>query len=108
MAVLLGKDVTVTGISHARSITINHSANEVDVTQFGDTYRKFRKSLIEQTVEVECVDDPAVTIGSTFTLASTSLVTAAGTYIVTSIAKASPIDGITTYTVSGSRAYVST
>jgi hypothetical protein len=101
MAVTLGKDVTITGIANARSVTVNNSASEIDVTKFGDTSRKFRKALIEQTVEVECVDDPGVTAGNTFTLAGT--VTGNVAYVVTSVAKADPVDGIQTWTVSASR-----
>ena len=101
MAVTLGKDVTVTGVDNARSVTVNNSGNEVDVTKFGDSYRKFKKTLIEQTVELECVDDPGVEAGDTFTLAGTA--TGDVEYIVTSVAKAAPIDGIQTWTVSGSR-----
>lgn len=101
MAVTLGKDVTVGGVSNARSVTVNNSGNEVDVTKFGDTARKFRKTLIEQTVEVECVDDPGVTAGSTFTLSGTT--TGAVKYVVTNVAESDPIDGIKTFTVSGSR-----
>lgn len=102
MAVTLGKDVTISGIANARSITVNNTANEVDVTKFGDTSRKFRKTLIEQTIEVECVDDPGVAAGGTFTLAGT---VTGGTveFIVTNVAKADPIDGIQTWTVSASR-----
>ena len=68
VTIQLGKDVTITGVSNARSCTVSHSASEVDVTKFGDTSRKFRKALIEQTVEVECVDSPGVTVGGTFTI----------------------------------------
>lgn len=101
MAVTLGKDVTITGITNARSVTVNNSAAEVDVTKFGDTRRKFRKALIEQTVEVECVDDPGLDAGDTFTLSGAD--TGNVTYIVTNVAEADPIDGIQTFTVSGSR-----
>jgi hypothetical protein len=101
MAVTLGKDVTVGGISNARSVTVNNSANEVDITKFGDTRRKFCKALIEQTVEVECVDDPAVTIGGTFTLSGPE--TGTVTYVVTNIGRSDPIDGIRTFTVSATR-----
>jgi hypothetical protein len=106
MAVTLGKDVTVGGISNARSVTVNNSANEVDITKFGDTRRKFCKALIEQTVEVECVDDPAVTIGGTFTLTGPQTGTVA--YIVTNIGRSDPIDGIRTFTVSGTRSDTAT
>lgn len=101
MAVTLGKDVTITGITNARTVTVNNSAAEIDVTKFGDTSRKFKKALIEQTVEVECVDDPGVEAGDTFTLGGTS--TGQVTYVVTSVAEADPIDGIKTFTVSASR-----
>lgn len=99
--ITLGKDVTITGVSNARSATITNSASEVDVTKFGDTARKFKKVLIEQTIEVECVDDPGVEAEDAFTISGTD--TGNATYICTSVAKADPIDGITTYTVSGSR-----
>lgn len=101
MAVTLGKDVTIGGISNARSVTVNNTANEIDVTKFGDSNRKFVKSLIEQTVEVECVDDPGVDVGDTFTLSGT--LTGNVKYMVTNVAVADPIDGISTWTVSAQR-----
>jgi hypothetical protein len=107
MAVKLGKDVTVTGVTNARSITINNSANEVDCTAFSDGatgFRKYKKALIEQTVEIECVDDPGVLIGNTFTLGGTNIETGKVAYIVTNIGRSDPIDGIRTFTVSASRA----
>jgi hypothetical protein len=100
--VILGKDVTIGGVSNARSCTVNNSAAEVDVTKFGDTSRKFRKAMIEQTCELECVDDPGVDAGDTFTLTGTGT-GASVVYIVTSVAESDPIDGIKTYTVSATR-----
>ncbi len=99
--ITLGKDVTITGVTNARSCTVTNSASEVDVTKFGDTSRKFRKALIEQTIELECVDAPGVSIGGTFTISGTQ--TGNATYICTNIAKSQPLDGIETFTVSGSR-----
>lgn len=102
--ITLGKDLTITGVSNARSATVTNSAAEIDVTTFADGsagFRKYKKALIEQTVEVECVDAPGVSIGGTFTLAGTT--TGDAIYIVTNVAKSEPIDGIVTYTVSGSR-----
>ena len=101
MAIILGKDVTITGVSNARSCTVTNSASEIDVTKFGDSARKFQKALIEQTIELECVDDPGVEEGDAFTIGGTS--TGNATYICTSVAESYPLDGITTYTVSGSR-----
>jgi len=99
--ITLGKDVTITGVSNARSCTVTNSASDVDVTKFGDTSRKFRKALIEQTIELECVDAPGVSIGGTFTIAGTQ--TGNATYVCTNIAKSAPLDGIETFTVSGTR-----
>lgn len=101
MAITLGKDVSITGVANARTVTVNNSASEVDVTKLGDTSRKFRKAVIEQTVEVECVDDPGVDVGDTFTLAGSG--TGNVKYVVTSVAQSEPIDGIITFTVSASR-----
>lgn len=102
--ITLGKDATITGVSNARSVSVSNSASEIDVTTLDDAstgFRKYKKALIEQTVEVECVDAPGVSIGATFTLAGTA--TGDATYIVTNVAQSQPIDGIITYTVSGSR-----
>lgn len=101
VTVSLGKDTVLTGISNARSCTVSSSASEIDVTKFGDTSRKFRKAMIEQTVEIECVDAPGVTIGGTFTLGGTE--TGDATFVVTNITRSDPLDGIQTFTVSGSR-----
>lgn len=107
MAITLGKDVTITGLTGARTITLNNTANEIDVTTFADGsagFRKFKKALIEQTIEVECVDDPGVSNGASFTLTDTGLATNAGVeYVVTNIARSEPIDGIQTFTVSATR-----
>jgi len=107
VAITLGKDVTITGLTGARSVSVTNSAAEVDVTKFGDTSRKFRKAMIEQTVEVECVDDPGVAAGASFTLGGVATGNAVE-FIVTSVARSEPIDGIETYTVSASRAAVQT
>jgi hypothetical protein len=101
MAITLGKDVTIAGVSNARSCTVTSSASEVDVTKLGDSSRKYRKALIEQTIEVECVDDPGVEAGDVFTITGTE--TGNADYICTSVAQSEPLDGIVTFTVSGSR-----
>jgi len=101
MAVTLGKDVTVTGVANARSVTADATANEIDVTAFGDSARKFRKSHIELTVEVECVDDPGVAVGDTFTLSGPT-VGGSKTFVVTAVSENQPLDDIVTYTVSAS------
>ena len=99
--ITLGKDVSITGISNARSCNVTNTANESEVTKFGDTARKYRKGLIEQTIDVECVDAPGVAVGATFTLAGTQ--TGNASYIVTSVKQDQPLDGVLAYTVSGAR-----
>lgn len=97
----LGSGITVTGVSNARSFTVSNTATEIDVTKFGDTGRKYRKGIIEQTIELECVDAPGVSVGGTFTITGTE--TGNATYTCTSVKQDEPIDGIITYTVSGVR-----
>lgn len=101
MAVTLGKDVTVTGVSNVRSITADGGANEIDVTALGASSRVFRKSHIELTVELECVDDPGVEVGDTFTLSGPD-VGSSKTFVVTNVSESQPLDDIITYTVSAS------
>ena len=101
MPVTLGKDVVISGVANARSVTVSSTATEVDCTKFGDTSRKYKKPFVEVTCEVECVDAPGVAAGATFTLDGTS--TGSHTFVCTGVSKESPVDGITTYTVSGSR-----
>lgn len=99
----LGKNVTLTGISNARSATVTSSASEIDITSLdGSAFRKFFKGLAEQTIELECVDAPGCVAGDTITIGGTS--TGNASYIVTSVAQSEPIDGIVTYTVSATRA----
>jgi len=102
MAVTLGKDVTITGIDYVRSVSLTNSASEIEVTVLGDTSRKYKKALIDQTLEVECVDDPGVVAGDTFTLTGSETGDQV-IYVVTNVAVAEPIDGIKSYTVSASR-----
>lgn len=99
----LGKDVNLTGISNARSCTVTSSASEIDTTSLnGGTHRRFSKGLAEQTIEIECVDAPGCASGDTILIGGTE--TGNASYIVTSVAQSEPIDGIVTYTVSGTRA----
>jgi hypothetical protein len=102
-SILLGKDVILSGISNARSCTVTSSASEIDVSKLdGSDYRKFFKGLAEQTIELECTDNPGCEAGDEITIGGTT--TGNAKFIVTSVAQAEPIDGIVTYTVSGTRA----
>lgn len=102
-SILLGKDVTISGVNGARSVTVSSSASEIDTTTLGGlTHRRFSKGLAEQTIEVECIDNPGCAAGDTINIDGTT--TGDASYIVTSVAQAEPIDGIVTYTVSATRA----
>ena len=100
MAITLGKDVVITGVTGVRSATVSHSANEVDVTVLGDTSRKFKKALVDTTIEIECIESPGITVGAAFTIGGTE--SGNFTFICTSVKEDSPIDGVKTFTVSGS------
>lgn len=99
--ILLGKDVTISGVANARSASVTASASEIDVTKFGDTSRKYRRGLIEQSIEVECIDDPGVVAGDTFAISGTN--TGDVTYICTGVVRDEPLDDIITYKVSGKK-----
>ena len=101
MAVTLGKDVSVTGVSGARSVTVDASGNEIDITKLGDSTRKFRTSHVELTCEIECIDDPGVSVGGTFELSGPEI-GASKTFVVTSVVENQPLDDIVTFTVSAS------
>ena len=96
----LGKDFTITGIDNARSVSSSVSATTIDVTKFGDTQKKFRAGLAEAKIDVECVDDPGCEAGDVVSIVAGGL---SDDFIVISVAKSDPIDGITTYSVSCSR-----
>jgi len=96
----LGKDFTITGIDNARSVSSSVSATTIDVTKFGDTQKKFRSGLAEAKIDVECVDDPGCEAGDTVSIVAGGL---SDDFIVISVAKSSPVDGIVTYSVSCSR-----
>jgi hypothetical protein len=94
----LGKDAVLTGVGGAiRDVTATIEADQIDVTARGDATRKFKAGAGDMTVEIECLEDPPaagdeVTIGGD--------VIAAGTFIVTSVARSEPIDDVMSYKVS--------
>lgn len=104
--IVLGKDVTITGISNVRTATITTSGSEIDVTKKGDGSRKFRKGWLEQTLEVECVDAPGCDAGDVVTVSSNSgngHNLSSVKFLVTSVAISEPLDDIVSYTVSATR-----
>jgi hypothetical protein len=104
--IILGKNVTWTGISNVREASITTTYTEVDKTKKGDSSRTFVKGWAEQTLEATCVDNPAVAVGSVITVSTSN---ANGhnlgsvKFLVTNVTQSEPLDDITTYTVSATR-----
>lgn len=104
--IVLGKDVTITGISNVRTATVTTTGSEIDVTKKGDSGRKFRKGWLEQTLECECVDAPGCDAGDSVTVSVASgngHSLSSVKFLVTSVAVNEPLDDIVTYTVSATR-----
>lgn len=104
--IVLGKDVTYTGISNVREGTITTTYTEIDKTKKGDSNRSFVKGWAEQTLEATCVDNPAVTPGSVVTVSTSNAnghnLTSVK-FLVTNVSQSEPLDDIITYTVSATR-----
>jgi hypothetical protein len=104
--IVLGKDVSYTGISNVREGTITTTYGEADITKKGDTSRKIRKTWAEQTLEVTCVDTPGCTAGSAISVTvngGNGHNLSAIEFLVTSVTQEEPLDDIITYTVSATR-----
>jgi hypothetical protein len=104
--IVLGKNVTYTGISNVSEGSITTTFTEVDKTKAGDTERTILRGWAEQTLEVTCIDSPGVNEGSVVT------VTASGAnghnlssikFLVTSVSTSEPLDDKITYSVSCTR-----
>lgn len=95
----LGKDAAITGIASTkvRSVSITTDGPQIDATKRGDTTRKYKAGFKDQTVEVECLEDPAVSVGDTVTLSAGH---ASGSFKVMSITRSEPLDDVVTFSVS--------
>lgn len=95
----LGKDQVITGITNTtvRSVSITTDGPQIDATKRGDTQRKFKAGFKDQSVEVECAEDPGKSPGDKVTLSAGH---ASGTFKVMSVTRNEPLDDIITWTVS--------
>jgi len=104
--IVLGKDVTYTGVSNVREGTITTTYTEIDRTAKGDSNRRIIKGWAEQTLEVTCVDLPGCSAGSVITVSTNNAnghnLTSVK-FLVTSVSQSDPLDDITTFTVSATR-----
>lgn len=104
--IVLGKDVSYTGISNVREGTITTTFTEIDKTVKGATTRTIVKGWAEQTLELTCVDVPGVNEGSVVTISNTGAsghALSSVKFLVTSVSASEPLDDIITYTVSATR-----
>jgi len=104
--IVLGKNVTYTGISNVSDGSITTTFTEIDKTKAGDTERTILRGWAEQTLDVTCIDSPGVNVGSVVT------VTASGAnghnlssikFLVTNVSQSEPLDDKVTYSVSCTR-----
>lgn len=98
----LGKDASISGIDNTvvRSVNISSDGQQIDCTKRGDTSRKYKKGLAEQTIEVECVEDPGVSVADVLSVTAGH---ASGSFVVKSVKRTEPLDDIVTWTVSLTR-----
>ena len=104
--IVLGKDVSYTGISNVREATITTTYGEADVTKKGDSSRKIAKTWAEQTLEATCVDDPGCAAGDSISVSVASgngHNLSAVEFLVTNVTQEEPLDDIITFTVSATR-----
>jgi hypothetical protein len=104
--IVLGKNVTYTGISNVSDGSITTTFTEIDKTKAGDSERTILRGWAEQTLEVTCIDSPGVNEGSVVTVSASG---ANGhnlssiKFLVTSVSTSEPLDDKITYSVSCTR-----
>ena len=104
--IVLGKNVTYTGISNVSEGSITTTFTEIDKTKAGDLERTILRGWAEQTLEVTCIDSPGVNEGSVVTVSASG---ANGhnlssiKFLVTSVSTSEPLDDKITYSVSCTR-----
>ena len=104
--IVLGKDVSYTGINNVREATITTTWGEADVTIKGDSSRKFSKTWKEQTLEATTVGAPGCAAGDEITIsvdAGNGHDLDAVVFLVTGVTQDEPLDDVTTYSVSATR-----
>ena len=69
--IVLGKNVTYTGVSNVSDGSITTTFTEIDKTKSGDTERTIIRGWAEQTLDLTCIDAPGVSVGSVVTVTAT-------------------------------------
>jgi len=104
--IVLGKNVSYTGVNNVREGSITTTFTEIDKTKKGDTVRTIVRGWAEQTLELTCVDTPGVTEGSVVTVSNTGAnghALSSVKFVVTNVSRSEPLDDIVTFTVSATR-----
>ena len=104
--IVLGKDVSYTGINNVREATITSTWGEADSTIKGQASRSFTRTWIEQTLEATTVGDPGCGVGDDITVsvnAGNGHDLDAVVFLVTGVTKDESLDDVFTYSVSATR-----
>lgn len=98
--IAIGKDQTITGVTNTkvRSVTITSEGPQIDCTKRGDAVRKFLTGFKDQTIEVECLEDPALVVGGNSPISITAG-HATGYFYVMSSVKTEPLDDVVTWKI---------
>jgi hypothetical protein len=104
--IVLGKNVTYTGISNVVEGSITTSFTEIATVKAGDTETSVRKGWAEVTSELTCNDTPGVEAGGVVVYSASGANghnISAVKFLVTSVSQSEPLDDIITYSVQLSR-----
>jgi hypothetical protein len=104
--IILGKNVTYTGVTNVKEGSVTTTYTEIDKTKKGDLKRTYLKGWAEQTLQCTCVDVPGCDAGGSITVSTSNAnghALSAIKFLVTSVSQSEPLDDITTYTVSATR-----
>ena len=104
--IVLGKNVTYTGVSNVSDGSITTTFTEIDKTKSGDTERTILRGWAEQTLDLTCIDAPGVSVGSVVTVSATGANghnLSSVKFLVTSVSQSEPLDDKVTFNVSCTR-----
>ena len=101
--IVLGKNVTYTGVSNVSDGSITTTFTEIDKTKSGDTERTILRGWAEQTLDLTCIDAPGVSVGSVVAVSATGHNLSSVKFLVTSVSQSEPLDDKVTFSVSCTR-----
>lgn len=94
----LGKDAVLSGITgEIRTVTATVEGNPIDTTARGQTRRRYKLGMKDATIEVEVLNNPPGA-GSDVEIAHPNS-GLSGTFVVTTVVKAEPLEDVVTFNV---------